>query len=92
MESFGIFTVYKTGTKRRKVNKIDFYKFIWVFWEKMNIFFWGYFSSSRYEETKKKKKKIMDSDPVFEHEQNGICGILESYSSFCTRERVVVKF
>ena len=24
MESFGIFTVYKTGTKRRKVNKIDF--------------------------------------------------------------------
>ena len=34
MESFGIFTVYKTGTKRRKVNKIDFYKFIWVFLKK----------------------------------------------------------
>ena len=54
MESFGIFTVYKTGTKRRKVNKIDFYKFIWVFWKKkMNIFL-GYFFSVA--DTKKKKK------------------------------------
>ena len=54
MESFGIFTVYKTGTKRRKVNKIDFHKFIWVFWKKKNEYIFGvFFSSSRYE-----KKKI----------------------------------
>ena len=81
MESFGIFTVYKTGTKRRKVNKIDFYKFIWVFWKKKmtNIYIFGYFSSSRCEETEKKK---LDSAPVFEHEQIGFGEILDDYSSF----------
>ena len=31
--------------------------------------------------------------PIFEHEQNGICGILEKKKfSFCIRERVVIKF
>ena len=35
---------------------------------------------------------FLDSAPVFEHEQNGICGILENFSSFCIRERVVIKF
>ena len=35
---------------------------------------------------------FLDSAPVFEHEQNGICGILEKISSFCIRERVVIKF
>ena len=33
---------------------------------------------------------FLDSAPVFEHEQNGFCGILENYSSFCTRERTVI--
>ena len=33
------------------------------------------------------KKKILDSAPVFEHEQNGFCGILDNYSRFCTRKR-----
>ena len=28
------------------------------------------------------KKKILDSAPVFKHEQNRFCGILENYSSF----------
>ena len=41
---------------------------------------------------RKKKLKFLDSAPVFEHEQNGFCGILENYSSFCTRERIVIKF
>ena len=40
----------------------------------------------------KKKKRFMDSAPIFEHEQNGFCGILENYSSFCTRKRIVIKF
>ena len=35
---------------------------------------------------------FLDSAPVFAHEQNEICEILESFSSFCTRERVVIKF
>ena len=34
---------------------------------------------------------FLDSAPVFEHEQNGICGILKIFSSFCIRERVVIK-
>ena len=38
----------------------------------------------------KKKYIFMDSAPFFEHEQNGFCGILENYSSFCTRERTVI--
>ena len=33
---------------------------------------------------------FLDSAPVFEYEQNGICGILEKFSSFCIRERVVI--
>ena len=40
----------------------------------------------------KKKYIFLDSAPVFEHEQNGICGILEKFSSFCIRERVVIEF
>ena len=35
---------------------------------------------------------FLDSAPVFDHEQNGICGILETFSSFYIRERVVIKF
>ena len=35
----------------------------------------------------KEKKKFLDSAPVFEQEQNGFCGILEHYSSFCTKEK-----
>ena len=30
------------------------------------------------------------SAPIFEHEQNEICGILEKFSNFCIRERVVI--
>ena len=41
---------------------------------------------------KKKKNIFLDSAPVFYHEQNEICGILENFSSFCIRERVVIKF
>ena len=44
------------------------------------------------QEINEKKKKILDSALVFEHEQNGFCGILENYTSFCTRERIVIKF
>ena len=35
-------------------------------------------------EINEKKKIFLDSAPVFEHEQNGFCGILENYSSFRT--------
>ena len=50
-------------------------------------------ATDRNEKKKKKKKKgFLDNAPVFEHEQNGFCGILENYSSFCTRERIVIKF
>ena len=35
---------------------------------------------------------FLDSAPVFDHEQSGICGILEKISSFCIGERVVIKF
>ena len=42
------------------------------------------------------KKKILffflDSALVFEHEQKGFCEILENYSSFSTREIIVIKF
>ena len=48
------------------MNKIDFYKFNWVFWKKkMNIFFWGIFPVA--DMKKGKKKKNLDSAPVFEH-------------------------
>ena len=42
--------------------------------------------------TDRKKNNFLDSAPVFEHEHKGFCGILEHYSSFCTRERIVIKF
>ena len=48
--------------------------------------------ASKATDRNEKKKKFMDSAPVFEHEQNGFYGILENYSSFCTRERIVIKF
>ena len=35
---------------------------------------------------------FLDSAPVFDHEQSGICGILEKFSIFCIGERVVIKF
>ena len=38
-------------------------------------------------EINENKKKFLDSAPVFEHEQNGFCGVLENYSSFRTRKR-----
>ena len=38
------------------------------------------------------KKKNSGQCPVFEHEQNEFCGILENYYSFCTREIIVIKF
>ena len=41
---------------------------------------------------RKKKKKFLDSSFSFEHEQIGLCGILENYSSFCTREIIIIKF
>ena len=37
------------------------------------------------------KKKFWTVAPVFEHNADVFCGILENYSSFCTRERVVIK-
>ena len=42
-------------------------------------------------EINEKKKFFLDSVPVFEPEQNGFCGMLENYSSFCTREGIVLK-
>ena len=38
-----------------------------------------------------KKKTLWPFVLVFEHEQIVFCGILEDYSSFCTRKRVVIK-
>ena len=55
----------------------------------MNNFFWGILPVA---DIRNEKKKILDSAPVFEHEHNGFCGILESYSSFCTREITIIKF
>ena len=37
------------------------------------------------------RENFFDSGSSFEHEQIGFCGILEDYSSFRTRERVVIK-
>ena len=48
--------------------------------------------ASKATDRNEKKKKILDSASVFEHEQNGFCRILENYSSFYTRERIVIKF
>ena len=39
----------------------------------------------------KKKMNFWAVVPVFEHEQIVFCGILEDYSSFCTRRRIVIK-
>ena len=43
-------------------------------------------------EMNEKKITFLDSASVFENEQNGICEILENYSSFCTKERIDIKF
>ena len=49
---WNFFYSVQNWNKKRKVNKIDFYKFNWVFWKKNEYIFLGYFSSSRYEEKK----------------------------------------
>ena len=57
--------------------EINFDKFIWVRIEENDF--------SKVLQCKTEENK-------FAHEQNGICEILESFSSFCIRERVVIKF
>ena len=47
-------------------------------------FFFGQNSS---EINEKKKISGQCSSFFFLHEQNGFCGILENYSSFCTKEK-----
>ena len=43
---------------------------------------WAEQSRNKQEIKREKKNNFLDSAPVFEHEQNGFCGILENYSSF----------
>ena len=42
-------------------------------------------------EINNEKKNLWTVVPVFEYKQVMFCGILENYSSFCTRKRVVIQ-
>ena len=66
-----------TRVEKNKTPKFEkkFVEKIWAEW-------------SRNKQEIKNKKNLWTVAPVFEHEQIGFCGILENYSSFCTRKRV----
>ena len=96
------FTVSKTG--KRKINEINcnkrnkilinFIVELIKVWSCVDAVFKLLHVEVARKATDRKKKKFLDSAPVFEHEQNGFCGILENYSRFCTRKKkgIVIKF